>query len=511
MALLVVELTLQLGGFAYKSLQNHTNKLEPGSSSEFVILCLGESTTAWGLGESYPAQLQQILDEKSGPGKYKVINEGVTSTNTLKISQALEENLKKYQPKMVLLMMGINDFWSLADTHSIFESSKLFKFFRLIAINSISLVNQAEKPKSPSEIEQPPKEIKNIQIYETTKKYSELYLQGQEFSKNKNFTLALKKYIEASNQSKIDPQIYKSIVLTLLELGQFKETEIYFNIIKKNYPNADVYSSIGETFYNHFGVFHKYGQEQARKYFLEALKIDPNSSTALTLLGCSYFNFDHQIDESLSLLEHGYKIGIRNSALIGTLSDIYIKKNEHSLAEQILQSNLQDFSTWSRLLVLYRNQKKHAEFESTLKKALEQFPNNQALLNFKSNSSTSSLLSKIQSLFITKYDTQNFLEFPPTQKNYIQIVEKLTQMGITVVAVQYPNRRSDKLKEFLHGQKVIFVENFENFKSASNNRTYEELFIDHFGGDFGHFTALGSKMISEEVFRVLKEANALPY
>lgn len=66
--------------------------------------------------------------------------------------------------------------------------------------------------------------------------------------------------------------------------------------------------------------------------------------------------------------------------------------------------------------------------------------------------------------------------------------------------MQYPTNSVDELKTMFNGNEdIIFVSNEENFKEALDDGKYEDFFVDHFGGDWGHGTLRGNKMIAENV------------
>jgi acyl-CoA thioesterase-1 len=79
------------------------------SSDRPVVVAFGDSLTAgYGLdpGESYPAQLQRLLDERGL--EYRVVNEGVngdtTSMGLTRVGTALS-----HEPAWVILALGAND------------------------------------------------------------------------------------------------------------------------------------------------------------------------------------------------------------------------------------------------------------------------------------------------------------------------------------------------------------------------------------------------------------------
>ena len=74
-----------------------------------MIVAFGDSLTAgYGLdpGESYPAQLQQILDERGLD--YSVVNEGVNG-DTTSVGLTRVETALSHDPQWVILALGAND------------------------------------------------------------------------------------------------------------------------------------------------------------------------------------------------------------------------------------------------------------------------------------------------------------------------------------------------------------------------------------------------------------------
>ncbi len=95
---------------------------------------------------------------------------------------------------------------------------------------------------------------------------------------------------------------------------------------------------------------------------------------------------------------------------------------------------------------------------------------------------------------------------PVTIENYLQLKEIITRRGIKLVAVQYPMRSINPLKEILGSdQKVIFIDNESLFKKAVAGSSYADYFVDHFGGDFGHCTAKGNSLLAGHVADAILE------
>lgn len=89
-----------------------------------VILCLGDSVTNGypyaSTGQTYPAQLQSILNTTYGSGKVTVINRGVNGYRADQVLASVSSWLVQDNPDIVLLMIGGNDLKE-ATIETIFE------------------------------------------------------------------------------------------------------------------------------------------------------------------------------------------------------------------------------------------------------------------------------------------------------------------------------------------------------------------------------------------------------
>ncbi|MEK6916611.1 MAG: GDSL-type esterase/lipase family protein, partial [Nanoarchaeota archaeon] len=105
LGLLIIELSLRGAGLILMQFQKQSSS---ENKENYVILTIGESTTA-GYYNSWPRELERILNNRSRNIKFSVINEGRSGTNTALILSRLDEQLDKYNPDMVITMMGVND------------------------------------------------------------------------------------------------------------------------------------------------------------------------------------------------------------------------------------------------------------------------------------------------------------------------------------------------------------------------------------------------------------------
>jgi len=93
------------------------------------------------------------------------------------------------------------------------------------------------------------------------------------------------------------------------------------------------------------------------------------------------------------------------------------------------------------------------------------------------------------------------------KKLYCDIMEKFVSKNIKILAMQYPVRSIESLKNLLKDEEyydtITFVSNEGSFKRALKEKKYSEIFTDQFGGDFGHCTYLGNTFISEQLAEVI--------
>jgi lysophospholipase L1-like esterase len=78
----------------------------------FRILCLGDSTTfGWSVadGETYPAQLEKLLQERRPGRNFQVLNLGVTGYSSLQGRELFLTQAAGWQPDLVLFAFGPND------------------------------------------------------------------------------------------------------------------------------------------------------------------------------------------------------------------------------------------------------------------------------------------------------------------------------------------------------------------------------------------------------------------
>lgn len=112
--MLVLEAGLRVSGLIMNSIYFARTTLSGGAPG-YTVLCVGNCYTA-GVGapegESYPENLQRILD-KHYPGKnYKVVNRGRPGRNSAQILAALNRDILETDPDLVIVRAGSANFYN---------------------------------------------------------------------------------------------------------------------------------------------------------------------------------------------------------------------------------------------------------------------------------------------------------------------------------------------------------------------------------------------------------------
>lgn len=114
-ALVLVELGLRLAG----PLIAPPGK-PPADAADWRVLCVGDSFV-YGLGSEdgrgMCEHLQELLDQRWGPGVASVHNEGVPGFNSSQVADRFDGWLERYDPQAVVLLVGHNNGWNFNDLH----------------------------------------------------------------------------------------------------------------------------------------------------------------------------------------------------------------------------------------------------------------------------------------------------------------------------------------------------------------------------------------------------------
>lgn len=455
-AIIILEIGLRLGGFIFLSLQEYRNRADIYKKSIYRIMCLGESTTACGDQDSYPSQLEKILNQRDTGIKFKVFNKGAIAFNTLDILARLEDNLKTYQPDMVITMMGINDgqikyYEGIPDANTaIFRNFRTYRLTRMIWMHIVNKI----------------KEVNASQI-----------------------NSSISSYRQEGNYAQVE--------------SSFKKT------VQLDPENDRLYVELGKVYSE------QAKHTQAQESFKKAILINPQNDEAYTRLGWSYNEQGRQAEgeeQFRKAIELNPKNDMAQVGLAFAYKDKAYIQAEESFKKAI-EINPANTMAYVWLGGIYEIQGKYSQAEEVFKKAIQFYPKGDGLLSDKSHGELAVLYQKIgkyrEADEYYKKANKLRLEYynPITRQNYQKLKGILDKRGVKLVCVQYPVRSVDSLKRMFKEQDgIIFVDNEKIFKEALRKASYKEYFIDTFAGEFGHCTPKGNRLLAENIANdILKE------
>lgn len=458
--LVVLEIGLRLSGFIILSLREYRNRLSLKQKGAYRIVCLGGSTTAEGGEYSYPYQLEEILNKRNIGIKFKVINEGVESADSTFILSNLELNLNKYNPDMVITMMGENDGGNTMlfdDTSALkiklfFREFKVLKLARLIRLH---IVNKAEE----------------LGILNKGRKMTILRGDSEAFGSDNEIGQEEKKDIETSNFEEKTKDVEKLVYMYMIKKNQkdFETAEKAINKAIEISPfDAQLYVELADGYVCQ-GKF-----KEAEKVLKKAVEIDQNNYRAYDIMAFSYW--------------------------------VQEKYNEAEEAlNQAIEINPQDYRAYSDLFYCYEKRGKSHEIQKLCEKLIELDFKDDVFYGFVATYYSKQGRQRESNEYYEKGNNFRFKYYNMvTRHNYQRLKEIMTQKGIKLVCVQHPTRNLRPLKKLFDSTKgIIFVDNEETFKRALRYGKYEAYFRDNFAGDFGHATPKGNLLLAENVANVI--------
>ena len=290
--LVLLEGALRLGGFLILSLQEHRNKISLRQKGTYRILCVGESTTFCDNSEdSYPRQLENILNQSHSGLTFSVINKGIPAVDSSYIVLQLEDNLAMYKPNMVIAMMGINDGIAgvsyaesaFSKTDSPFEKLRIYQLAKLLVMHIKVVILGPQRA--------PVLETQELIVRPGQKNQEETY------SHNDLAFVELGQYYNKYGKYAIAESILKDALArnprnywAYLRLGecygkQEKYThaqEMLKKAIELNPENSSLYLELGE-YYSRQGKF-----DDAEATFKKAIEINPWDDRGYGILAILY-------------------------------------------------------------------------------------------------------------------------------------------------------------------------------------------------------------------------------
>ena len=538
--LVLLEVSLRLGGFVLQSIQEHENLQSIKQGGVYRILCLGESTTE----RQYPHLLEQVLNQRNIGVRFNVIDKGRSTANTLYILSRVKSYLTEYHPDMVVAMMGINDkgvkyYEDIPESDTwLFKHCRVYRFGRMLYMHLLKALRKkdiygftpkASGGKAKSEVADtvPEKSKPSSPFLISSRRFWGTRLVNAENSfkkavemnpKNDDAYVTLGRicqedytdYLRAENLFKkvieINPkndQAYTALGQLYVEQVKFPQAESLFKkALEMNPKNDDASVGFGK-------IYRKQGDNvQAEAFFKKAIGLNPKNDHAYVELGQLYLDQGKflQVEDSL---KKAVELNPENYRAWLDLGRIYRKQHKFPEAEDAFKKSIElnpvnDYA-YAEFGALYREEGKFPKAEDLFKKTLELYPENDraagALLSMYEEMGKPELAKeyteKVKRLKSEDYGAM-------TVNNHRKLKEILDRKGIKLVCAQYPMRHVEPLKRiFENNAGIVFVDNEGVFKEAVKQAGYKEYFKDMFAGDFGHCTQKGNELLAQNIANVI--------
>ena len=486
----LLEVALRVGGHVFNVWQRSSRPDGIGTDS-FRILCIGESTTALGGDDSYPSQLKEILGRRSPQRRFAVINAGMVSKSSQDILEKLPAMLKKYQPQLVIAMLGVNDRHMLPaeDTWKVrgwlfLRRSKAYHFFELLIqhlyhkiklwvwkfrhgpVQSAKLAGDEDLPDGEGDaLPDIAKTMASSRALETRIEELSALLIVPPFNKDRDRQALLAQL--KNRQGWLSTGIGRYYRLR----GEYDlAAQFLFNALRNAPDNVSAYVELGRCYKDEGDC------ERAEVFFRQAFQRSPGSAIPLLeLLRCYSALGDQQRAYLIARL-----LISQNDDVTRALPEAgrwlkqqgYLREAEQAFLK-VLKVNPYDYSVYEELAEIYSAQQKPAEAEIYFLKAQHR-----------------------------ESEMTDYL--PATIANYMAIADLVRMNGARLICMQYPLRDIEPLKRIFPDEgDILFVENQENFTRALKNGGYTKYFSDFFGGDFGHCKRPGNRLIAENLAQVI--------
>lgn len=453
LSVLMLEAGLRLAGRMYLVWQDYQNSraLKKEDKGEYRILCLGESTTAFGGESSYPQQLERILDEKIKDRKFVVINKGIPAIDTTVILSELEHNLNQYSPRMVITMMGINDGTDsyplkagvIPEIKSFIKSLRVYKAAKLLW----GRIHSAQELK---------------------KAYFE---SGKYHLERRHYYEAEQLFRKAMQIKPIDPADYVWLGKCYYKQGlKAKAEEMFRSTRGLNFLSAQDYIEAGRWYFDMGKV------SSAEEMFKQAIAFKPDDYVSYVEAAQFYHDagFFPQAREMYRKALELAGPDNKDSWPYSAFGWHYFERNKFSEAEYMfkkaLEMNSKDPGAYRDLAFVKQAQGQHQEAKK----------------------------------YFDQADACDGWDKSITARNYNRLKDIVLRRGIKLVCVQYPTRPPQDLKVMFNSlEGITFVDNERIFKDALAGGRFEDYFVDKFAWDFGHCTPKGNSLLANNIAQVI--------
>jgi len=254
-----------------------------------------------------------------------------------------------------------------------------------------------------------------------------------------------------------------------------------------------------------FSHWEQHQLPQAEDSFKKAIALNPRNEGAYIGLGLLYQDW-RQFSQAQDSFKKAIGLNPCNDEAYLRLGWLYQYQQQLSQAEisykKAIELNPRSDGAYLKLGYLYRMQGKYTQARDSVRRAVEIAPDNDGAYGALALLCDEMGDPAQASAYAQKADRLRSETFNPvTVQNYRTLKGILDKKGIRLVCVQYPMRSIQPLKKIFQGRQegVVFVDNERIFRDAVKKDGYLAYFNDMFGGDFGHCTAKGNRLLAERI------------
>jgi len=299
--------------------------------------------------------------------KFSVINKGVPAINTDDILLQLEDNLERYTPNMVVVMMGINDnrddvkqFENEANskTSQCIKSLKIYKLIKLLWLHTLSTaetqtsnnknINQPyiqnnkqhkDQHKVSVSSENFSKDMQKnntdgrsqqntIEIHGKEEEYQKCIESACSYKREGVFLQAIEKFEKAIeiNPDNVWPYLYLGTCYSLIG-NKIKEEEMYIKALKKEPDNSSILTQLGWCY------FLRGDYKRAENVFERAAEEEPKTWWPIFIF-CQFCFYQREYEKAEEILKTAIKNNPQDDRFYELLSRTYAAKGKIFLANK---------------------------------------------------------------------------------------------------------------------------------------------------------------------------------
>jgi tetratricopeptide (TPR) repeat protein len=502
--LVLLEIGLRVTGSAFLAWQDARNRAELTNGEETVVLCIGESTTALGGPDAWPAQLDEALDAWGQGRAFAVVNRGVPGTDSSVLATQIEANLDRYRPAIVVAMMGANDRGGAIpyDPRPVVARSGVLDHLRTLRLFRQLLHRAPELPKAPHRPDKGVKKALGIGFegpgrLPALKEARSLAAAGDGEGARRALAAAI-------DERPDDVPMLLGAAAVYQGLGDFAaaETTLDFAAARCREPCGEVW--LEQAWFYELIL----DEERSEAAFRRVLAERPGDPQVLAGLGRILGKEERWADAAV-VLEQAIRARPDDVKSLATLGEGYAALGRTGEAQDALHRALAqdpaDRRSAIRLVDLYQATGDDAAARAFFAQIERTAPDDDVLLGrielYHHRRGEEAEAARYAGL--ADAVRQRTIS-PMTRDNYRFVHTAAARRGLPLVAVQYPTRPLEPLEHLFEDRSgVWFVDNESTFRDALAREPYEALFWDACYGDFGHCTRQGNRLLAENVARVI--------